>query len=130
DLFCPRDSFGYETTPVVFAPLNIHRVQFLDVPVFIPNELVGLDQVHSGIVAKACLGLLLAVIEAVDAWPLGPGVIRLTRVRWTRQNFKLHQALTLVPYGRPDTVRAGIATPNDDHMLVSGRNVVTICLPG
>src|SRR5438874_8929934 len=57
DLFCPRDSFGYETTPVVFAPLNIHRVQFLDVPTFIPNELVALDQVHSGIIAKACLGL-------------------------------------------------------------------------
>src|SRR5439155_9912244 len=120
DLVCPGDSLGHETPPVVPPPRNIHRVQFLDVPVLIPNKFFGLNQIHAGIITKACLNLLMTVIEALDAWPLGPGVVRLTRVRGTWQDFKLHQALTLVTHGRPDTVRASIATPNDDHVLVGG----------
>src|SRR5215471_55325 len=91
DLFCPGDSLGHETPPIVSPPRNIHRVQFLDVPVLIANELFGLDQVNAGIITKACLGLLLTIIEAVDAWPLGPGIVSLARVRRARQNFKLHQ---------------------------------------
>src|SRR6266849_166473 len=126
DFFGARQALWHEAAAFVFTPGNIDRVQFLDVPVLIPDKFFRLDQVHTGVVTETCLRLLLAVIEAVNAWPLRPGIVRRTGVRGPWQDLELHQAPTLMPQGGADTVCAGIATTNDDDVLVSSRDVIAV----
>src|ERR671922_776501 len=99
-------------------------------PVLIPNKFFRLDQVNTGIVTKTRLCLLLAVIEAVNAWPFRPGIVRRTGVRGPWQDLELHQTLTLMPQGGADTVRAGIATTNDYDVLVSSRDIIAVGVSG
>src|SRR5215471_13019443 len=94
DFFGARQALRHKTTTLVFAPGNIDRVQFLDMPVLIPDKFFRLDQVNAGVVTKKGLGLLLTVIEAVNAWPLRPGIVRRTGIRGPWQDLELHQTLT------------------------------------
>src|SRR5262249_26188170 len=126
DFFRARQALRLNSATLVFAPGNIDGVQFLDVPVLIPDTFFRLDQVNTGVVTKTCLRLLLAVIEAVNAWPLRPGIVRRTGVRGPWQDLELYQGPTLVPQGGADTVCAGIATTNDDDVLVSSRDVIAV----
>src|SRR5215470_3203997 len=123
DVFGARQALWHKAATLVFAPGNIDGVQFLHVPILIPDKLFRLDQIHTGVVTKACLGFLLAVIEAVNAWPLRPGIVRRTGVRGPWQDLDLHETLTLMSQGGADTICAGIATTNDDDVLVSSRDV-------
>src|SRR5919199_3906272 len=124
DFFRARQALRHEAATLVSAPGNIDRVQLLDVPVLIPDKFFRLDQVNTGVITETCLRLLLAVIEAVDARPLRPGIVRRTGVRGPWQDLELHQTLTLMSQGGADTVCASIATTNDDDVLVSSRDVI------
>ena len=62
DLFGPRYSFGDKSAPFISAPLDVNRMQFLDVAMFIADELFGHYQVRAGVCTKV--------------WAKSPGLVK------------------------------------------------------
>ena len=65
----------------------------------------------------------MRVIEAINARPLWPWIIRGTLGGGLVEQFKIHYALAAVPQRSADAIRAGIAAADNDHVLVLGRRV-------
>src|SRR6185295_5788571 len=67
---------------------------------------------------------VMPVIDAMDPRPLRPWIVGRASKRWLRQDFKLDQAAAAVSQRSGDTVSAGIAASDYDHVLVFCRDVI------
>ena len=76
DLFGARDVDRDELPLVVLLPLNLDRHEFLQVALFVADELLHRREVNARICAETGCRFLLAVVHLVDLRPFGPRIVR------------------------------------------------------
>ncbi len=86
------------------------------------------DAVAARILAIDRGGFFLTVIDAEDARPLRPGIIRRAVLRGLGQDFQLQHAAASVAQGGAHAVGAGIAAADDDDILALGADVTAVGL--
>ena len=94
------------------------------------DEPLARNGVHPRIVAEALRRFLVAIIDSENPRPLRPGVAIGTTLRRLGHDFEVDQGSATVAQGRTDAVRSRIASANDDHVLVFGRDISAIFVLG
>src|SRR5579871_358138 len=115
---------------IVLDPFHLNGVDRLDMSVVVAYELGRLDGVLPWVLSPKGFGFLLAIIEAIHLGPLRPGIVR-SAARWRhRDNFQLPKALAAMTQRSAYAVRSRVAAADHDHILVLGRDVLSIRVLG
>src|SRR4029077_17240032 len=125
---CAGNPLGNKSSLLILCPFHIVDVELFDLTLLIPHEFFTSSKIDTRVRTKARLGLFLAVVQFINFGPFGPRIVRLTRVGGARQNFKLCEALALMPHGGAHAVRAGVPAADDYHMLIGRRDVVAVLM--
>ena len=89
----------------------------------VAEEFLGENVICARIITVLCLVFGVRVIEAINARPLWPWIVRGTLGGGLVKQFKIHHTLAAVPQRSANAIRTGIAATDNDHVLVLGRRV-------
>ena len=106
------------------GPFDAVDVDARDVSAVVSDEFLRHDAVLAWVFAHVGLHFGVAVVDAVDAWPLRPGVIPRARSGGRlREQFEVGDGLGAVADGGADAVVARVAAADDDDVLTFGGDV-------
>ena len=120
DLLGTGDLLRAEDTLIVLLPFDFDSVDFLEVALFVGDELRGGGEVDARVGAELGGGLFLAVVDLVGLRPFRPGVILGAGERGLRHDLELDDGLAAVAERGAHTVGAGVAAADDDYILTLG----------
>jgi hypothetical protein len=105
---------------------HLHRLDTLDVPLPVPDKLLGQHLVLPGVLPQlvGCLGM--PIVHPENPGPLRPGVPRGASLRGLGKKLQVNQGLAAVAERGADAVGARVASANDDDGLVLGADVVAV----
>src|SRR6185295_15522783 len=111
---------------VVARPFNLRCLYAPQLTIGAANKSLARNAVAPWVLSKDGGDFFLTVVKPINFGPLRPGVVGRPLGRRSRQNFELDQTLAALSQGSAHAVRAGIATTNDNHVLVLCGEVVSI----
>lgn len=117
ELLRPRHLLHLPAPRTILRPLHTHSVQTLQLPLVINHKVLGRNTELSRVLTKVRSDLRMPVVRAEDPRPLRPGVIAPSPRRGLGQQLKVHDGLGPVAHRGADTVVAGVASADDDHVL-------------
>ena len=94
--------------------------QAFDITIVVTDELLGHDGVDAGVLAEDGLDLGVAVVNAEDARPLGPRVVRCTLHGRLRHELEIGYRLAPVAHGGSNTIGARVTASDHDDVLPGG----------
>ena len=103
---------------VVFRPLDLDGVDFLDVAVFVAAKFCGGGEINARIAAEFGCSLFLPIIHAINLRPFGPGIVLGAVQRRAGQNFQLNEAPALMAHRGANAVCASVAAADDDDVAL------------
>src|SRR5688572_23087288 len=109
--FAPRDFLHGWPAIGALGPFEANAVQLLDDAIF-AGERLGVDR------EIADAAFLMRGARAINHWPIRPRHVRRAPFRRTRKELELVNAGGALAMRGAETVRAGVAAAEDDHVLV------------
>ena len=91
-----------------------------DITVVVADELLGHDGVDAGVLSEDSLDLGVAVVNAEDARPLGPRVVRCTLHGRLRHELEIGHRLAPMAHRGSNTIGARVTASDHDDVLPGG----------
>mmetsp|Transcript_18662 Transcript_18662/g.44240 ORF Transcript_18662/g.44240 Transcript_18662/m.44240 type:complete len:317 (+) Transcript_18662:309-1259(+) len=99
---------------------NVLGDEALDIAIVVADELLGHDGVDAGVLSEDGLDLGVTVIQAKDARPLWPRIVRSTLHGRLRHELKIGHRLAAVAHGGSDAIGTRVAASDHDNVLPGG----------
>src|SRR5690606_7956709 len=111
-------------------PFNVDGFNALEISFVVLDKFLAQQAISTRVFAIFEFSLLMAVINAKDAWPGWPWIVISTCLRRLRQQLKIDNTAGTMSGGGGNTVCAGVTATNHDHIFVLGGNVLPVFKTG